>query len=234
MNYYTAMPQKQDIFTVMGGMVKFYPSDYNPTSDAVWLAAFAKPAKTVLDVGIGTGGVALCFLANNPMSKITGLDISEKMLHSCEQNAELNNHELELINTDIMNWKTNRTFDLVMTNPPYFRGTPAGHGAHHNVNLSQWTKRCAARVRPRGYFCIIVDATVISEVISALNPSFGDIGIFPLFGSKKTIAERVLISARLGSKGGTTLFSGLSMNYKPVLRDGLTIWASLATLDGNV
>lgn len=224
------MPQKQDIFNIMGGLVKFYPSDYNPTSDAVWLGAFAKTAKTVLDVGIGNGAASLCFMTHYPKVKLTGIDVSEKMLSDCAENAKLNNRELELINQDIFTWKTNRSFDLVISNPPYFKGTPAKHGAHHNINISEWTRKCSARVRPRGYFCTIVDAAVINEVISALTPKFGDIIIFPLFGAKNT-AERVLISARLGVKGGTRLFSGLSMNCDLVLRDGLTIWKSLAKLE---
>ncbi len=52
----------------MGGRVRMRRGFYNPTSDAVWLAAMAAdtPAKTVLDVGIGTGGAALCLAANRP------------------------------------------------------------------------------------------------------------------------------------------------------------------------
>ena len=130
------MTAKQDIFTLMGGRVKMHRGFYNPTSDAVWLAAFAPTdAKTVLDVGIGTGGASLCLLANNPNAQITGLDISEQMLNECKSNAELNNANIELINADITTWKSDRTVDLVITNPPYFNGTPAHHNAHHNADL---------------------------------------------------------------------------------------------------
>ena len=223
------MSQKQGIFTAMGGKVVFERGDYNITSDAVWLAAFAPDAKTVLDVGVGTGGISLCYLAHNPNATVTGIDISSDMLDSCANNAKLNNRELELINTDILNWKTDRTFDLVISNPPYFRGTPAQHGAHHNTDLGEWTRRCIRRIRPNGYFCTIVDTATAAEVISSLTPTCGDLTIFPLFGAKNT-AERVLISARLGTRGGTRVFSGLSMNYDPVLRDGLTIVSVLATL----
>ena len=45
------MTEKQDIFTIMGGRVKMRRGIYNPTSDAVWLAAFVDDTpKTVLDV----------------------------------------------------------------------------------------------------------------------------------------------------------------------------------------
>lgn len=227
------MPEKQDIFTMLGGRVRFYRGTYNPTSDAAWLAAFAAdaPAHSVLDIGVGTGGALLCLLANNKtISTAVGIDVSDKMLHACAKNAELNNREIELTNADILSWRTARTFDLVITNPPYFRGTPAKHNAHHNADIVQWTKKSVARVKPRGTFCTIVDAGVASDVISVLNNVCGDIMIFPLF-SKKHTAERVIIRARVGTRGPTAIFSGLSMNCDLVLRDGLTILSALATLD---
>lgn len=226
------MAQKQEIFTLMGGRVQIHRGRYNPTSDAVWLAAFASdcPAHTVLDVGVGTGGVTLCLMAHHPDIDATAIDISTEMLTECAQNAELNHRQIELINTDIMTWRTPRTFDLVVSNPPYFKGTPATHNAHHNADLEQWTQKCIARVRPRGYFCTIVDALAASDVISAMTPHCGDIYIMPLFGRQNT-AERVLIRGRVGTRGGATLHRGLSMNTDAVLRDGLTIGDALARLN---
>lgn len=203
---------------------------YNPTSDAVWLAAFAPGGvKTVLDVGVGSGGVSLCLLANNPDAKITGIDTSDEMLSACRGNLDLNGTDAELINADINTWRTTRTFDLVITNPPYFNGTPARHNAHHNADLSTWIARCIARVRPMGTFCIITDAATTGLVVSEMAKKLGDITILPLFGARDT-AERVLVSGRLGSRGVSVLHRGLSMNCEPVLRDGLTIADILSRL----
>lgn len=204
--------------------MKFRHGNYNLTSDAVWLAAFAagKKAKTILDVGIGTGGAALCLLAHNSNLQATGIDISESMLAECAENAKLNGRELELIRVDIFKWKTNRTFDAVITNPPYFKGSAARHNAHHNADIYEWTQKCLKRVRPRGYFFTIVDSAVADQIIAALHAGrAGEIEIRPLFGAKN-IAERVLISARLGVKTGTKIFAGRQMNDEMVLRDGLT------------
>lgn len=221
---------KQEIFTLVGGRVKMRRGHYNPTSDAVWLAAFApRGVKSALDVGIGTGGVSLCLLAHNPDTHITGIDTSDKMLSACRENAELNGANVELINADINTWRTTRTFDLVITNPPYFNGTPAKHNAHHNVDLGAWVARCIARVRPMGTFCIITDATTIACVIAEMSKKLGDITILPLFGARN-VAERVLISGRLGSRGISVVNRGLPMNYEPVLRDGLTITDVLSKL----
>lgn len=218
------MTEKQDIFTIMGGAVKMRRGIYNPTSDAVWLAAFIDYApKTTLDVGTGSGGVALCLMARFPQIKMTAIDISPAMITAARENFALNNQTAEFINTDITTWRTSRAFDLVITNPPYFNGTPATHNAHHNADLVQWTRRCIARVKPGGMFATIVDATRAGTVISEMTRHCGDLRIMPLF-SKKNTAERVLLSARLGRGAQTKMYSGLDMNNQKVLRDGKSIW----------
>ncbi len=203
---------------------------YNPTSDAVWLAAFV-PAnvRTMLDVGIGSGGVSLCAQSHSPNLEITGLDVSDEMLIACTENMQLNNVNIKLLNQDILTWKTTSTYDVVVSNPPYFKGTPARHNAHHNVDLVAWCRACLRRVRPQGWFCTIVDAGALADVVSVMNKVCGDINIMPLYGAKM-VAERVLIRGRVGSKAPTILHQGLKMNYEPVLRDGLTIAKALGTL----
>jgi len=225
------MSEKQAIFTIMGGRVKIMRGIYNPTCDAVWLAALAGDvsAKSVLDVGVGTGGAILCLMAHRDIKTAVGIDVSQEMLDECVKNAELNNKKIELINTDIMTWRTNRTFDLVITNPPYFRGTPAHHNAHHNADIKKWMTRAVARVRPRGTFCTIIDTAVLANVVATLANVCGDINIFPLF-SKRNTAERVLIRTRLGTRGGTTLNRGMDINCEFVLRDGLTIADALSKM----
>ncbi|MBR0212488.1 MAG: methyltransferase [Alphaproteobacteria bacterium] len=225
------MSEKQGFFTLLNGKVKMAHGFYNPTSDAVWLAAFApKGIQTVLDVGIGTGGVSLCLLSHFPNLEITGLDISQEMLDECEKNTALNNQTIKLLNVDISKWSTTDRFDLVITNPPYFNGTPAKHNAHHNADIKNWTMKSCARVKPNGYICIIIDALCVAKIISVLDKKhFGNIEIFPLFGAKNS-AERVLIRAKQGVRTGTTIFQGTSMNNNSILRDGLTIDSLLSTL----
>ncbi|MBP9999646.1 MAG: methyltransferase domain-containing protein [Proteobacteria bacterium] len=219
------MAEKQEIFTLLNGAIKMRQSCYNPTSDAVWLAAFPyTEPNTILDVGIGSGGVSLCLQHHFPNAKITGIDSSPTMLQACSDNSQLNGFHFDLINADILTWSTDKTFDLVVTNPPYFIGTPSPKhpDAHHNTDLTRWIRRSLARVKPRGYICVIVDAARMAEVIHVITKSCGHITILPLFGTKQ-VAERVLIRGRLGTNGGSTIHLGYPMNYDPILRDGLTI-----------
>lgn len=228
------MSEKQEIFTLLNGRVKMVRSIYNPTSDAVWLAAFVHTntkIKTVLDVGVGTGAVSLCLMTHLPDIDVTGIDISDEMLEICQKNAELNNKQIKLMKQDILKWSTPERFDLVITNPPYFWGTPAKHNAHHNTDLSNWIKRSGARVASNGYFCTIVDANCFDLVVSCLHDKgFGEIQILPLFSNKST-AERVIVRARNCCHTGATFHRGTNMNNEAILRDGLTIDALLSTLD---
>lgn len=217
--------ETQEIFTLLDGAVKMYRSSYNPTSDAVWLAALptAKP-ESILDVGVGSGGVSMCLHRHFPNTPIVGIDISDELLEVCARNAQLNRFSMELINQDILTWSTPRTFDLVVTNPPYFKGTAKkkNPNAHHNADLQHWVRRCVARVRPSGYFCTIVDAARLGDVLAVMGKTFGTITLIPLFG-KKPIAERVLISGRACSHGPSIIHIGFPMDYAPILRDGLTV-----------
>ncbi|MBD5391353.1 class I SAM-dependent methyltransferase, partial [bacterium] len=111
------MTQKQEIFSLMGGRVKMHRGRYNPTSDAVWLAAYGagRGARDILDVGVGTGGVALCIMAHAPDVNITAIDVSPEMLAEFSENSALNQLSPEIINADITTWRTDRRFDLVIT-----------------------------------------------------------------------------------------------------------------------
>ena len=195
------MKKTQDVFTILEGRVKLTAGGYKPTSDAMWLAAAAetKGGSKVLDVGVGTGAVSLCLLEKNPGLKITGVDISEKMIGDAAANAKLNGREMELLSADIFTWKTNRQFDLVITNPPYFSGTARKDGAHHNADIYEWTAACVRRLRPRGVFYAIVPPAVMDKVIAALyDGKCGGLAIRPIVTSNGI--ARLVISARLGVK----------------------------------
>ncbi|GHV31821.1 hypothetical protein AGMMS4952_21160 [Spirochaetia bacterium] len=168
----------------------------------------AKKSATILDVGIGSGAASLCILAREKNVKITGIDISPEMLKNCKTNFELNNFEAELINSDILKWKTVRTFDIVMTNPPFFSGTARADAAHHNANIFEWTRACVRRLKPRGMFYCIIDGPKIPDVIAALyDAKMGGVQIAPLQTGNKI--ERVIICARSGVKTPAIIFPPL-------------------------
>jgi release factor glutamine methyltransferase len=82
---------------------------------------------SILDIGTGTGCIAISLAKNLPNAKVYSMDVSEEALKIARQNAELNNVEIHFIKADILNkdsWNKefkNLEFDLIVSNPPYVR-----------------------------------------------------------------------------------------------------------------
>lgn len=81
----------------------------------------------ILDIGTGSGCIAISLAKHLPNSKIYALDISKEALKLAQSNAELNNVKITLIEADILNsdtWDTEfkkQQFDVMVSNPPYIR-----------------------------------------------------------------------------------------------------------------
>ncbi|NNC50216.1 MAG: peptide chain release factor N(5)-glutamine methyltransferase [Flaviramulus sp.] len=81
---------------------------------------------TILDIGTGSGCIAISLAKHLPKAKIFALDVSEEALHIAEQNARFNGVEVEFINKDIFSiskskLNTSFKFDIIVSNPPYVR-----------------------------------------------------------------------------------------------------------------
>lgn len=75
-----------------------------------------------LDIGTGSGCIAISLAKNLPHSKISALDISEEALKIARENAEINEVEVEFFQTDILKVKTlPKQYDFIVSNPPYVR-----------------------------------------------------------------------------------------------------------------
>ena len=75
--------------------------------------------KEILDIGSGSGCIAISLAKNFPNSKVTALDISKDALKVAKQNAKLNNADIDFINADILNYNSNKKYDVIVSNPPY-------------------------------------------------------------------------------------------------------------------
>lgn len=75
-----------------------------------------------LDIGTGSGCIAISLAKNLPNSKICALDISEEALKIARENAEMNKVEVNFFQTDILKTKTlPKKFNIIVSNPPYVR-----------------------------------------------------------------------------------------------------------------
>ena len=81
-------------------------------------------ALKILDVGTGSGCIAIGLKRNMPSSDISGMDISENALICASENALLCDTEINFLKADILNefhWGTFPEYDIIVSNPPYVR-----------------------------------------------------------------------------------------------------------------
>jgi release factor glutamine methyltransferase len=75
----------------------------------------------VLDVGTGTGAIALAIADEHPDARVTGIDVSEDALALARENVARTGLAVELRLHDLFAGLPGRDWDLVVSNPPYVR-----------------------------------------------------------------------------------------------------------------
>lgn len=79
---------------------------------------------TILDVGTGTGCIAISLRKNIPESTVFACDISPVCVETARKNANLNASEVSVFEYDILNGTPEfvfRELDIIVSNPPYVR-----------------------------------------------------------------------------------------------------------------
>ncbi len=78
---------------------------------------------SIIDIGTGSGCIALALKKQFPLADVSGVDISEKSLKVARKNGELNNLDVAFFQADILNWKNYNweSYNLIVSNPPYVR-----------------------------------------------------------------------------------------------------------------
>ena len=118
------------------GETEFYGYTFKVNSDVLiprpeteelvsWVKETVEHKKTklsIIDIGTGSGCIAISIQKELPTTKVTAFDISEKALETAKKNAELNKVNVNFIHHDILsNTTINDKFDVIISNPPYVR-----------------------------------------------------------------------------------------------------------------
>jgi release factor glutamine methyltransferase len=83
------------------------------------LALLGDEAADVLDVGTGSGAIALAIKAARPDARVTATDVSADALAVAAANAAALGLDVELVESDLLAGLAGRRFDLIASNPPY-------------------------------------------------------------------------------------------------------------------
>ena len=76
----------------------------------------------ILDIGTGSGCIAIALAKNLPNAQVFALDVSEQALATAKTNAEKNQVQLSFIHQSILETEDlGQQFDIIVSNPPYVR-----------------------------------------------------------------------------------------------------------------
>ena len=75
--------------------------------------------KKILDVGTGTGCIALMLKKLYPESIVDACDISQDALDLAKENSEINNLEVNLFHSDLLQGTEENNYDIIVANLPY-------------------------------------------------------------------------------------------------------------------
>lgn len=88
---------------------------------AQWAAAECKAGARIMDMGTGSGCMAVFLAMNVENARVTAIDISESALETAKSNAILYKTDINFRRADMLKPETlpHEKYDLVISNPPY-------------------------------------------------------------------------------------------------------------------
>ena len=78
-----------------------------------------RPGARVLDIGTGSGAIAISLAKLGKSARVTAVDVSDKALEIARKNAESNGANVEFIKSDCFSALKGRKYDMIVSNPPY-------------------------------------------------------------------------------------------------------------------
>lgn len=160
-----------------------------PRPETEWLLYLALqrlkslPSPAVLDVGTGTGALALGIKQAKPQATVIATDISADALALAAENAVLNGLQVEFIKADLLSGLVG-PFDLIVSNPPYLPQTDKNSTqpeVNHDPELALYSgkdglelarklvKQAETRLSAGGWLLLELDPRNATQLATEMN-----------------------------------------------------------------
>jgi len=143
-------------------------------------ARFKQPR--IVDVGTGSGAIAVALAHKLPHAKITATDICPRALAVAKINAKQNGVDIRFLTGDLLAPVDRERFEIVASNPPY---VPNGDRATLSVEVREYEPGLALFAGDDG---LDVYRRLIPDAFDALVPG-GFVAFEIGYGQSKAIAE---------------------------------------------
>ena len=88
--------------------------------------------KGILDVGTGSGCIAIALKKNLSSYEVSAMDFSAAALSVAKENAKVHHLEIKFILADILKYQSDEQYDIIVSNPPYVKNDESPD-MHQNV-----------------------------------------------------------------------------------------------------
>jgi release factor glutamine methyltransferase len=130
-----------------------------------WILEEQASISSILEIGTGSGCIALACKNQLPRCKVTAIDISPEALQLAGENAVKLSLEIELIESDFLSEdlsiiENGNTFDCIVSNPPYIPINESGNIAANVVDFEPSIALFVPEDNPLLFYHAIVDKSM--------------------------------------------------------------------------
>lgn len=202
-------------------------------TDGVLLGAWVSVRATdrrVLDIGTGTGLIALMLAQRAPQARVVGIDVEE--IAEAQENAAASPwaERVEMVREAVQSYRPGEGFDLVVSNPPFFVDSltcpDAGRtAARHAVRLSFGELRDAAvrLLKPGGRLAVVLPADAAAGFVALCCGKLSltrrtEVRTTPRRPARRTLLEFDTLPQGVPELGELTIGTGAHEDYTPEYR----------------
>ena len=150
-------------------------------TDALLLAGYIN-GKYVrgCEIGSGSGIISMLLITRDKINSCTALEVQQEYAKLTKRNAELNGLEdrLQVIHTDVRDYKSECEFDIVYSNPPYMKTNSGKKNlldkkniARHEVcgNIYDFCKSARKMLKFGGCFAAVYRTDRLMDLLDAMR-----------------------------------------------------------------